>query len=234
MVRSASSRIASSHALKTGAYAKEYQEVKDFGGNGTTTPTLRTAEQTALARFYTVSPVEMFSRTLRAISAAHGLTLVEQARLFAMLNMGGADTFINCWDDKAFWNFWRPLTAIRAGDNDGNHKTVGDPQWTSLVPSPPYPDHPSGFNCITGALMNTGKAFFGTDKMPFSVTATIGTPPAPVTRNYERFTDVVDDTIDARIYLGIHFRSPDAQAAELGKDVARWVEKNYFQPVKNK
>jgi hypothetical protein len=221
------------HALSSGAYAKEYNEVKELGGDGTTTPTLRTPEQTALARFYAVNPVEMFNRTFRAISEAEGLTLVEEARLFAMLNMGGADALINCWDDKAFWSFWRPITAIRNGDNDGNDKTVGDPQWTSLIPSPPYPDHPSGYNCVTSSFMHTAEAFFGKSKMPFSVTAFIGNPPAPITRDYERFTDVVDDTIDARMFLGIHFRTPDEQGAGIGRDVAHWLDKNFFQPVKD-
>ena len=220
------------HALSSGAYAKEYKEVKEYGGNGTTTPTLRTPEQTDVARFYTVHPVEMFSRTFRAISAGKGLTLVEQARLFAMLNMAGADALINCWDDKAHWNFWRPITAIRAGDNDGNAKTVGDASWTSLIASPPYPDHPSGFNCVTSALMYTAEAFFGAKKVPFSVTAFLGAPATAVTREYERFRDVVKDTIDARVYLGIHFRSADEQAAGLGKDVAHWLDRHYFQPVR--
>ena len=222
------------HALSSGVYAKEYNEVKELGGDGTTTPTLRTPEQTALARFYTVNPVEMFSRTLRAISEAEGLTLAEQARLFAMLNMAGADALINCWNDKASWSFWRPITAIHEGDDDGNRRTVGDPEWTSLIPSPPYPENTSGYNCVTSSLMHTAEAFFGKGgKMDFSVTAFIGSPPAPVTRDYERFRDVVDDTIDARVYQGIHFRTSDVQGARIGRAVARWLDKHFFQPVKN-
>ena len=220
------------HALKSGAYAKEYNEVKELGGDGITTPTLRTPDQTVLARFYTVNPVEMFNRTFRAIAGAEGITLVEEARLFAMLNLAGADGLISCWDDKAFWSFWRPITAIRLGDDDGNHKTVGDPGWTPLIANPPYPDHPSGYNCVTSSFMHTAEAFFGKGKRTFGVTATFGTPPVTVTRQYERFTDVIDDTIDARVYLGIHFRTPDVQGAEIGKDVAHWLDKHYFQPVK--
>ncbi len=220
-------------ALSSSTYAKEYKEVKDFGGNGTTTSTVRTPEQTALARFYTAHPPEMFNRTFRAIAETEGLTLVEQARFFAMLNMAAADALINCWDDKAYWNFWRPITAIRRGDEDGNSKTVADTQWTSLAPSPPYPDHPSGYNCVTSAFMHTAEAFFDEDNIAFDVTAFIGSPPAPVTRSYERFTDVVNDTVDARVYLGIHFRTPDKQGAGIGRDVAHWLHKNYFRPVKD-
>ncbi len=166
----------------------------------------------------------MFNRTFRGLSTSKGLTLVEQARLFAMLNLSGADAAIGCWDDKEFWHFWRPLTAIRLGDTDGDPRTVGDPNWTSLIVAPPYPDHPSGYNCQTGAFMHAATAFFGTRKQEFGLTATFvppgsppGTPPITVTRPYERYTDVVEDTIDARVWQGIHFRSSDEDGAWLGK-----------------
>jgi hypothetical protein len=219
------------HALTSGAYTKEYNEVKAWGGNGTTTPSLRTPDQTVLALFFSLNPVEMFNRTFRGIAAGRGLGVAEQARLFAMLDMAGADALVGCWDDKAFWSFWRPLTAIRLGDTDGNARTVGDATWTPLLTTPPYPDHPSGYNCVTSAFMHTAEAFFGKGKFTFSLTNTVpGT--GSVTRSYERFTDVVDDTIDARILLGIHFRTPDVQGAGIGKDVSRWLDKHYFQPVK--
>jgi hypothetical protein len=214
------------HALISGAYAKDYNEVKDLGSS--TTP--RTVAETAEVMFYTVHPPELFNRTFRAISEAQGLTLAEEARLFAMLNLATADSVINCFDDKAYWNFWRPVTAVREGENDGNHKTVGDPAWTPLVASPPYSDHPSGYNCVSAAYMHAAKAFFGTDKMDFSVVKVAGAP--DVRREYTRFTDVIDDTIDARVYQGLHFREADVQGAGIGKDVARWVDRHFFQPVK--
>jgi hypothetical protein len=213
--------------LDSRAYAREYKEVMDFGGNGTTTPTLRTPEQTATAMFFTANPVEMYNRTFRTISQDRELSLVEQARLFASLNLAGADAAIGCWDDKAHWSFWRPITAIQQGDNDGNRRTEGDPTWNSLVPSPPYPDHPSGYNCATGSFMHTAKSFFGRDRVSFSL---VGPGATGATRNYQRFTDVIDDTIDARIWLGIHFRAPDVQGAELGEDVARWLDKHFLEP----
>ena len=152
-----------------------------------------------------------------------------------MLDMAGADALIGCWDDKAFWSFWRPVTAIQQGDNDGNPRTKGDPAWTPWITTtpltpPPYPDHPSGYNCVTSAMMHTAEAYFGKSKFAFSLTATVAG--IPVTRNYERFTDVIDDTIDARVFEGIHFRAADVQAAGLGKDVAHLLDKHYFQPVK--
>lgn len=209
-------------------YAREYQEVKDYGGNGTSTPTLRTPEQTATAMFFTAHPVEMYNRTFRTIAEGKDLSIIGQARLFAMANVAGADAAIGCWDDKDHYLFWRPITAIQQGDDDGNGRTMGDPTWNSLIPSPPYPDHPSGYNCQTGSFMYAAKYFFERDRMTFSlVRITPGQP--DVVREYRRFTDVIDDTIDARIWLGIHFRTPDVQGAELGADVARWVDRHFFE-----
>ena len=214
--------------LTSRGYAREYQEVKDYGGDGVITATLRTPEQTATANFFTANPVEMYNRAFRTIAQDQGLSLVKQARLFAMLNLAGADAAIGCWDDKAHWSFWRPITAIHEGDNDGNSRTVADGTWTPLVANPPYPDHPSGYNCVTGSFMHTAANFFGRNKMAFSlVKITPGS--SDVTRDYVRFTDVVKDTIDARVWLGIHFRAPDVQGAELGEDVARWLRKHFFE-----
>ena len=125
------------HDMTSGAYAKEYNEVKELGAVGSQ----RTPEQAALAGFFTntTSPPEMYNRTFRTVAVNEGLTLVEQARLFAMLNMAGADSLINCWDDKAHWSFWRPVTAIRLGDDDGNPKTDGDPSWTRSAATRPIP-----------------------------------------------------------------------------------------------
>jgi hypothetical protein len=220
------------NALTSGAYARDYNEVKDLGRalKYPGEPSPRTDEQNKVADIYTVHPQELFNRTFRVISETQGLTLAEEARLFAMLNLTTADSVINCFDDKAFWNFWRPITAIQEGDNDGNRKTVGDPDWMPLVGNPPYSDHPSGYNCVSAAYMHAAKAFFGTNKMEFSVVKIAGAP--EVKRDYTRFTDVVEDTIDARVYQGLHFREADVQGAGIGKNVARWVDRHFFQPVK--
>jgi hypothetical protein len=217
------------HALTSGAYAKEYDEVKSLGAVGSS----RSPEQEAVARFFTNSthPPEWYNRTFRVISEDAGLTLVEQARLFGMLNMAGADALIHCWDDKAFWSFWRPITAIRTGNDDDNPRTVGDSGWTPLEGNPPYPDHTSGYNCVTGAFMHTAGAFFGKTPMTFDLVRNVSGVP-DVTRTYDQFADVIDDTIDARVYQGIHFRAADVQGAAIGRDVAHWLDKHFFQPVK--
>ena len=172
----------------------------------------------------------MYNRTLRTVAEAEGLTLAEDARLFAMANVAGADTVINCWDDKAYWHFWRPITAIHEGDNDGNDDTVGDPSWEPMLPTPPYPDSASGYNCLTAAIMHSADAFFGGEPIAFSLVKIV--PDAPeVTREYATFTDVIPETIDARVFQGLHFRTADEQGAEIGANVAEWVATNYFQPA---
>ncbi len=218
-------------ALKSDAYTREYNEVKDLGGPTVGVGNPRTPEQEAVAQFYTVNVIELLNRTFRTISEDEGLTLAEEARLFAMLNMGGADSVIHCWDEKAFWSFWRPITAIQQGDNDTNPDTVGDPDWLPLIPTPPYPEHTSGYNCASGVFMHTAKAFFGQNRMEFSVVKFPGNVTPNVTRDYGQFTAVVKDTIDARVYQGIHFRAADVQGARIGKQVARWLDKYFFQSV---
>jgi hypothetical protein len=212
------------HEITSQAYAKEYNEVKELGS---ATSTSRTPEQLALAQFYIANPAEMFNRAFRTVTENEGLGVVDEARFYAQVNVSGADAFINCWDDKAHWHFWRPLTAIQNGDVDGNPRTAGDTGWAPLVANPPYPEHPSGYNCLTGAFMNAAQSFLGKKAHLEIVNVALG-----ATRVYERFSDVPEDTIDARVYLGIHFRTPDVQGARLGKDVARWVDRHYFGKAK--
>ncbi len=214
-------------SLKSILYAVEYYEVKLFGS---ATNSWRTPEMEAMAQFFTANPTELYNRAFRTVAEQHGLSTIEQARLFAMLNMSGADALINAWNDKVAWMFWRPITAIHEGDNDGNRLTVGDPTWTPLTATPPYPENTSGYNAITSAFMHTAETFFGKGETDFSLVRIV--PGGEnVTRQYERFTDVIDDTIDARIYQGIHFRSADVQGAKLGQDAAQWLDKHAFKPV---
>jgi hypothetical protein len=215
------------HRLASRAYAREYAEVRDLGA----VDSARSPAQDAVARFYTVNAVELFNRAFRTEAQARGLTVAAEARLFAMLGLAEADALINCWSDKAFFAFWRPITAIHEGDRDGNRRTVGDATWTPLVTTPPYPEHPSGYNCISGAMMQAGRAFFGTDRVALTIVRIApGTP--DVTRDYRRLGDVVEDTIDARIYQGIHFRAAEVQGARMGRDVARWVVGQEFRRVR--
>jgi hypothetical protein len=210
--------------LSSEAYAREFRQVKRLGA---ATGSSRTSWQTDLAQFFSVSPVGFENRALREIAAANGLSTADQARLFARTSMGAADALINCWDDKEYWHFWRPITAIQEAGHDGNPMTKPKADWLPFFATPPYPDHPSGYNCFTGSMMHTARRFFGTNEMTFALNSPASTTP----RIYTQFTDVLRDTIRARIYMGIHFRTPDVQGVNLGRRVARWIDNHFFQPT---
>jgi len=223
LIESASQfRTRGPRALESRKYAREFNEVKSLGSLDSAT---RTMDQTDMARFWAEGPA-IFTRVTRDLAAAHPVE--DNARLFAMLYLTGADALIGCWDDKAYWSWWRPITAIREADGDGDPATEADPDWLPLINTPPYPEHPAGLACVSSAMAKTLSDFFGTDRAEFSATgANSGT-----TRSFTRFSQTIEEVIDARVYSGIHFRSADVQGARLGEQVARYRDKHYFRPVR--
>jgi len=210
--------------LTSDQYAAEYNEVKALGS---ATGSSRTPEQAATAAFFMENPLPLFNRALRAIALHEGLSTAASARLFGMTGIAGGDAVIACWDNKAFHDNWRPITAIREGDNDGNPATIGQADWLPLVATPPYPDVASGYNCNTAAVWNSARAFFGTDRYTFTIHSNV----SGADRTYDRFSWVARDTIDARIYHGVHFRTADDAGAWIGRKVAVWVAHHEFEPV---
>jgi hypothetical protein len=212
------------NALTSTAYAEDFNEVKRLGS---LTSAVRTADQTDAALFWQANGAGLFNAIFRQVAAAQDLDIAEAARLFAMANMAGADGVIACWNDKYYWNFWRPITAIRQADSDENPATVADPNWTPLFGTPPFPEHPSGHTCVSGAVVETLQDFFGTDKVSFSTFSTF----SGSTREFERFSQAIKEIIDARVWAGIHFRTADTQGYVIGRKVSHWLEKHYFRPV---
>jgi hypothetical protein len=212
----------------TGAtYTAEYNEVKELGGNGTTTPTSRTPEQTRTALFWTGAGGPFWSATVRDLIRAHDIDLADSARLLAMTNLSGADAAINCWNDKYHFDFWRPLNAIARAADDGNPATAPQAGWTPLR-SAPYPDHPSGHMCQDGAHIGALRAFFGTNDFVFDVSSFVITDHP---NHYDQFTDPLEEIEDARVWAGLHFRTADEQGRKLGENVAAYMTAHYFQPV---
>jgi len=212
--------------LRSGAYAKAYNEVKALGARFNSA---RTPEQTDLAYFYAGNFLAQLDQVLRAIAAAHLSDIGDSARLFALAHIAGTDALISAWNNKRYYNFWRPSTAIANGDDDGNPKTEGDPTWLPLIDDPPYPDYTSGANSITGAFMRTLALFFRDDAFTFDVTSMV--PQAiQKTRTYSRFSDVAADVVEARILLGIHFRFADTVARRQGKQAADWAFSHILRP----
>lgn len=211
-------------ALTSRQYARDYDEVKALGS---ATSTTRTPDQTDAARFWgATNSVGTWGRLYRDIAQRYVRSTTDDARMFAMLYLAAADTSITVWGDKAKYSFWRPITAIREGDTDGNPRTVGDPGWSPLVPTPPYPDMPSGLSALSGASAATLRRFFGTDDLAFGATNAIG-----ITRTYERFSQAVDEVVGARVWAGIHFRHADDVGARIGESIADWQQERFLQPV---
>ena len=225
--------------LTSAAYADDFNEIKELGSLSSTK---RTADQTIAAIFWQDSGPAIWNRVYRSLAASQDLDIVESARLYAMANLAAADGSIGCWNDKWHWSSWRPITAIHEAAGDGNPATVADPAWVPLfdptVPvsgaplvTPGFPDHPAGHTCISSATTHALQAFFGTDKVSFTVTSNKCSPAPCPARTFDRFSVALKEIIDARVWGGIHFRTADVQGSVLGKKVAHYLDKHYFQPA---
>jgi hypothetical protein len=224
LIRSSSQfRTRGPWALKSPHYTREFNEVKSIGS---LTSTTRTQHQTDAARYWAVHPPATWSRIVRGLDAQAGLSTADAARLYAQIYLTGADSAISIWDDKAYWSFWRPITAIREAATDGNPATEADPNWLPLIANPPYPEHPSGHLGVSGSFVNTLQEFFRTDEIGWSDTIATFTP--PITMTYTSFSEALNEIIELRIWSGIHFRAADEQSADLARKVADWRKAHYF------
>jgi hypothetical protein len=223
------------YPLPSKAYARDFNEVKRIGAFASP---LRTADQTTAAIFWQAQPLALYSGVMRDLSARYRLRTADNARLFGMVTLAAADGAISCWNDKYHWRFWRPIDAIRLADTDGNPGTAADPAWRPLfdpaTPSTPplatpnFPDHPSGHSCVTSSVVHSLQDFFGRDKVAFAVSSP-RFPGQP--RHFRRFSDLLAEIVDARVWGGIHFRNADEQGAGIGRNVARWERRHFFRRV---
>jgi hypothetical protein len=213
-------------------YAREFDEVKAIGSS--TAPT--NAQQT-VGRFWSGNFIAQWNEALQRIALANVNNVGDSARLFALANVSAADASMAVWESKYFYNFWRPSMAIQDAALDGNKRTEPQAGWTtyfgSIPPNavnPAYPDYVSGANGLTGAFTGALREFFGTDDIEFSVKSI----PAQATnpeRFFDSFSQAAQEVVDARILLGIHFRSADEEARQLGIRVAHWVNQKFLKPV---
>jgi hypothetical protein len=212
--------------LGSDEYAADYAEVKAIGSRTSVT---RTAEQSLIARFwYEGSPVG-WNRIARVVVAPRLLDLWSQARLFALLNMAIADGFIAGWNIRYHVNFWRPVTAIRAGDTDGNPATVADPLWETFLNTPAIPDYPSTHSALGGAAAQVLAEFLGTDHVAFTTTS--GAPFAGITRSFSSFLQAALENADSRVYAGIHFRSACRDGVKVGRKIGKFTMQHVLKPL---
>jgi hypothetical protein len=229
-------RPAGPPSLTSAQYARDFNETKTFGS---LTSATRTPDQTVSAWFWQIGTASYLWNHV-AISLLHKRhednddppsphaardRLLEDARLFAALDVAMADAAIGCWDVKYTYNFWRPITAIRETDDDHNPATSPDPSWTPLFSTPAHPDYPSGHSCVSGAAAGILANEFGHHRsFQMQTDLLIG-----VTRSFHGFADALEEMKDARINAGIHFRTATEDGTTLGGAVAQWVLDHKFQ-----
>jgi hypothetical protein len=228
-LRSASQfRPAGPDALRSGAYADDFNQVKDLGRVDSTS---RTPEQTNLARFWTDHDLRQWNDAMLRLATARGLGLVRTARMLALAHVTGGDAMIACFDAKYHYWFWRPYQAVPQADSDGNPATVADSTWQPLGTTPNFPEYPSAHACHSTAVVRALDTFFGTDRIRFTLDSR-----APGvterTRTYRRLQDVVTDVDRARVLVGFHFLSSDLQGSTLGRKVSRYVAEHYFRAAR--
>ncbi|MFV2118437.1 vanadium-dependent haloperoxidase [Streptomyces sp. Act-28] len=204
--------------LTSARYARDLAEVQAYGAK---TGSRRSARQTETALF--VARVEI-QQALGDHAARHAFDIAETARLYAAANTVMTDAMIAAWDAKLHYGTWRPITAIREADTDGNPATHADPTWEPLLTTPAHPDYLSGHATWAGALMRTLEELFGTSRVDLDIhSAGTGT-----TRHYEHSADYVRDVVDARVWSGIHTRTADVVGSTTGEKIAAWSLKRYF------
>ena len=211
-------------------YTDDFNEVKAIGSAASVT---RTAEQSQIAMFWYEPSPTGWNRIARIVSAQRGLDAWENARLFALLNFAMGDGLIAGFDAKYTYNFWRPVTAIRVADVDGNNQTIGDPGWTSFLVNPPMPDYPSTHSVLGAAASEVLTRFFDDDDDgDISFTTTSGPPFPGITRSFTSFIEAAQENADSRVYAGIHFRTTCTDGVKLGRKVGRFAFQHYLKPAK--
>lgn len=207
-------------ALTSAAYARDLNEVKDVGSAAST---VRTPDQREAAIWWDDLRLVEWEIT-RQLATTHRLDTLQTARLFAMVDMAAVDTMIACYQEKKFWSFWRPVTAIPLAGTDGNPNTAPDPDWTPLRITHPSTEYPSGHACFTSATVAGLRKFFGRDDLSFSAySADSGT-----TRHYDSLLEAMAELVEARIWAGLHFRTASEDGRTLGAAVARDVLRHEF------
>jgi hypothetical protein len=220
LTRPAQFRLPAPYALTSAEYAADYNELKSMGVYSGSS---RSDDQSELALFWAGDTPLYWNRIAAQLSVSRSFSLSDNARLFALLNVAMADAGIACWDSKYRYVFWRPITAIRAGDTDGNASTDLDPAWVPWLDATPggtpaHPEYPSGHSTVSGSAAYVLAAVFG-DNSPFTVTSDVHAG----TRSFSSFSAAVGEIADARVFGGIHFRTSCVRGNSLGASVAAYI-----------
>ncbi len=216
-------------ALTSRQYAKDLNETEAYGAIDST---VRTDEQKAIAFFWVGNNINQYNQTMQSVVAQHGMDLIDAAHLLAMGEIVTTDAGIACYDSKFFYQFWRPITAIRNADKDGNPDTTADPTWQALLVVPGHPEYPSQHGCFTAAFSDTLAAALHTKHIDVTMPGgQNGSSMLTTTQHFDTVNDIQNQVVDARVWLGFHFRNSVEQGENVGNQVADWELDRYFQPV---
>jgi hypothetical protein len=204
-------------ALSSRAWAREFNEVKAVGGAAST---VRTPDETMIARFWTSQAAQQWNTALGQLISNRGFDVDQAARLFATVDLISADAAIGCFDAKYHYLFWRPQFAVPLANTDGNPATTADPTWTPLVATPMHPEYPSAHGCVSTAAADALSAFLGTRRIEIDMPSTVaGTDPS---RHFDTVDEMITEIRNARVWGGLHYRGSTLVGSRLGDQVARW------------
>jgi len=213
-------------SLESKEWAADYNEVKDYGGQWSTK---RNAQQTEIARFWLAGPPVAYHPLIRELIISKQMSVLDSARLMTLVAIGLNDTIMAVLDAKYHYNFWRPITAIRNGDIDGNLATDREATWQPIAITPMHPEYPCSHCSQSGAIAAIVKAVLGTTDVP-EIAMTSPTAPG-VARRWTSMTVFADEVADARIWAGFHYRFSARVGTEMGYRVGEYVAKSILQPV---
>jgi hypothetical protein len=218
--------------LSSEEYAQCFNDTKAIGAIDSK---VRTDDQTEIAYFWadganTSTPPGHWNEIARTVALDQGNTLGDNARLFALLNISMADAAICCWECKFMFQFWRPITAIRNANNDGNPDTELDANWTPLLDTPPFPAYTSGHSSFSSAASAVLADFYGTDNIPFK--ATSDALPG-VVRSYSSFSQAAEEAGQSRIYGGIHWNCDNVEGLAMGRSLGEYVCRRFLVDARN-
>ena len=209
--------------MTSAQWATDFNEIKSLGATNSAT---RTPEQTDIALFIIDTPGYTMNSVAKQVVAAKSMSLVDSARAFALMHMAGDDAVYAVFDAKYAYNFWRPVTAIRAADTDGNDATAPDVDWLPLRATPPHPEYPCAHCTVTGAMCGALAAIFG-DDFTFTLETT-SLPGKP--RTFHKFSEYAALSLEGRLYAGFHYRNSSVVGSDLGRKVGAYVFNNALTP----
>ena len=213
-------------ALTSALWARDFNEVKSLGGKSNSR---RTAEQTQIASFWEATLPPIYNGIVLSVADVPGREVTQNARLFAAVAQAADDALLAVFDAKYHYSFWRPVTAIRNGDLDGNDGTDRDPAWLPLIATPAHPSYASGHATVSGAARAVLERAFGKDGHVITLTHPSPTLPPGYALNYTAWDEITDDVDDARVYGGIHFRFDQEKGAHQGRQVGKYILRNYLR-----